>query len=461
MKKNSNSDLKQIILSPNSKEQSEFNSPNPQSHAIMPINSQNWIETKMSNFNSMKNFQTKKPIKSSESKNEALLNKKINKPTKKEPKSERYSPCPEKNYPESLNFQSSQNKLKDSKFFKNDSRAFVSSLIRQYIKDEFNKQTKKNEDQNNKCSLILGDQRALIINNLINPQFINQNSNRRSNSKVENTENKNRSNSKNKEEVNFLFKKRNPSANIEAVQALHAFQKNNEKLMKQDSGKKINNNEVEKENISNIKVNDSITNEREELIRYNKAYYQKNKEFPPTTLEYYQFIKLIGKGAFGAVTLAIHKLTGKHVAIKSIEKDCLKDEFSRKKVIREITILKKIRHSNIIRLLEVFQSEKHVLIVMEYADKGDLLHYIKSKKKIPEEEAKLIFKQIVYGLAHLHSRNVLHRDIKPDNILLDSEGGIKICDFGVSKVVNKNEYINDQCGTPAYIAPEIITNEVI
>lgn len=147
------------------------------------------------------------------------------------------------------------------------------------------------------------------------------------------------------------------------------------------------------------------------------------------------------------------------MAIKTIEKEFLKDEYSKKKLLREIYILKKIKHVNVIRILEVFETEKQVLIVMEHAGGGDLLHYVKKKKFLPEKEARTIFRQIVYGLAHIHSRSVLHRDIKLDNILLDSDGGVKICDFGVSKIIDKACAINDQCGTPAYIAPEIITNE--
>jgi serine/threonine protein kinase len=70
-----------------------------------------------------------------------------------------------------------------------------------------------------------------------------------------------------------------------------------------------------------------------------------------------------------------------------------------------------------------------------------------------------MFKQIVYGLAHCHCRSVLHRDIKLDNILMDNEGSIKICDFGVSRLINKGQIIQEQCGTPAYLAPEIIADE--
>ncbi len=209
-----------------------------------------------------------------------------------------------------------------------------------------------------------------------------------------------------------------------------------------------------------VRFNDAVGQEREKLIQYNRMYFSQNGEFPETTLEYYKMVKLIGKGAFGKVALAIHKLTGKYVAIKTIEKDHLKDEFSRRKVLREIYIMKKIKHVNVIRLLEVFESAKQVLMVMEYAGGGDLLHYVRQKKYLTEAEARPIFRQVVYGLAHIHSRNVLHRDIKLDNILLDGEGGVKICDFGVSKIIDKHKSINDQCGTPAYIAPEIISNLV-
>ena len=101
-------------------------------------------------------------------------------------------------------------------------------------------------------------------------------------------------------------------------------------------------------------------------------------------------------------------------------------------------ILKKIHHSNIIRLLEVFESTKHFFIVMEYAGQGDLLHYVKSKRRLKEPEAKFIFKQIVYGLGHCNCRSVLHRDIKLDNVLLDNEKGVKLCDFGVSKIISKH-----------------------
>jgi serine/threonine protein kinase len=81
-----------------------------------------------------------------------------------------------------------------------------------------------------------------------------------------------------------------------------------------------------------ITLNESIVGEREKIIKFIKAYIKRHNEIPPTTLDYYKFVKLIGKGAFGKVTLGIHKLTGKYVAIKTIDKSYMKDEYSRRKV---------------------------------------------------------------------------------------------------------------------------------
>ena len=97
-------------------------------------------------------------------------------------------------------------------------------------------------------------------------------------------------------------------------------------------------------------------------------------------------------------------------------------------------------------------------MVMEYAGGGDLYHLVKKSGHLTEDETKYIFKNIALGVAHCHCRSVLHRDIKLDNILLDGEGGVKICDFGVSRLVTLNELIQEQCGTPAYLAPEMSCN---
>lgn len=212
----------------------------------------------------------------------------------------------------------------------------------------------------------------------------------------------------------------------------------------------------------NINMTKSIVGDRENLIKFLKPYVKKHNEVPETTLDFYKIDKVIGKGAFGKVILGVHKLTGKNVAIKTIEKSYMNGEteqFSRRKVFQEIYILKKIRHSNVIRLLEVFESTNHLLMVMEYAGGGDLLQHVKGQGRLSELDARIFFRQILYGLGHCHCRSVLHRDVKLDNILIGNSGQVKICDFGVSKIISNNKKIFEQCGTPAYIAPEIISDK--
>lgn len=112
------------------------------------------------------------------------------------------------------------------------------------------------------------------------------------------------------------------------------------------------------------------------------------------------------------------------------------------------------------RLYESFEIDSHIVYVMEVCGGGDLLTFVRRRRKLNEDQAKFIFRQIINGLKYVHSKGVLHRDIKLDNILLTSEGDVKICDFGVSKIVqNKNLVMEDQCGTPAYIAPEVFSGK--
>lgn len=122
-------------------------------------------------------------------------------------------------------------------------------------------------------------------------------------------------------------------------------------------------------------------------------------------------------------------------------------------------MLKRTRHKNIVRLYEYFETEKHILFVIELCAGGDLLNYVRRRRRLKEDVAKCLFKQIIESLAYCHSKNIVHRDIKLDNILLDSNGRVKICDFGVGKIVKKGEKMVEQCGTPAYIAPEILKDE--
>jgi len=207
--------------------------------------------------------------------------------------------------------------------------------------------------------------------------------------------------------------------------------------------------------IENVKKLNYIK-DREQIITYIKNYFRENGKEPETKTNFYRVGRSLGKGAFGKVNLGMHKLTGKLVAIKSINKKCFTSKESKRKVMQEYSILKNLRHPNVIRLYESFESAKHILIVTELCTGGDLANYVRKEKRLSESKAKLVTKKILEGLAHCHSRRVLHRDIKLDNVLLNADGELKICDFGVSQIIREGEKMTEQCGTLAYIAPEII-----
>jgi len=178
-----------------------------------------------------------------------------------------------------------------------------------------------------------------------------------------------------------------------------------------------------------------------------------------TNAEFYRAGKMLGRGAFGKVNLGMHKLTRKLVAIKSINKEYLSEEKQRNKVMHEVGILLRLRHESVVKLYETFETGRHIMLVMELCAGGDLLNFVRKRKKLTEETAKILFKQIIDGLGYIHSKQIIHRDIKLDNILLDGKGLVKIADFGVSKLVQKGETMREHSGTPAYIAPEIIKDK--
>jgi serine/threonine-protein kinase NIM1 len=199
--------------------------------------------------------------------------------------------------------------------------------------------------------------------------------------------------------------------------------------------------------------------ERENLLKIVKNCFAINVPLI-TTADFYKLGKQLGKGTFGKVYQGIHKLSGLKVAVKAIEKSYMQDERTRKKVLQEVYIMNKIHDKNVIRLLELFESPKHLMIVLEYAGGGDLLQLLRTRGRLSEQEARPIFKQVIDAVMACHKEDIIHRDIKLDNILLNEEMTlIKLCDFGVSRIAKFGFKINEQCGTPAYLAPEIIVNE--
>ena len=198
-------------------------------------------------------------------------------------------------------------------------------------------------------------------------------------------------------------------------------------------------------------------NEKEKLSKFIKDYYKKNGIYPDTQKNFYLYGRQIGHGAFGKDNIALHVASGRLVAIKTFNKKNLKKKNARQKIKNEIEMLSRLRHPFISQILDSFESDTHIFIVMEYIC-GDLLGFIRKRGKLSETVSKIIFKQLIEGLKYIHHKKIVHRDIKLDNILIDLTNTIKICDFGVSRRISGDEVMHEHCGTPAYIAPEIFEN---
>ncbi|KAF9418307.1 hypothetical protein HW555_004840 [Spodoptera exigua] len=172
-------------------------------------------------------------------------------------------------------------------------------------------------------------------------------------------------------------------------------------------------------------------------------------------MECYVVISFIGEGSFGRVFKAKHKETDAVVALKVIRKKgrSVKDL---KNLRQECDIQRQLKHPNIIRMIDSFDTDSELVVVTEYAEKE--LHSILAKEGcLNEDKVKKITWDLVSALYYLHSHRVLHRDLKPQNVLLDSSGRAKLCDFGLARIMtNATHILTSIKGTPLYMAPELI-----
>ncbi|XP_001359986.3 serine/threonine-protein kinase MARK2 [Drosophila pseudoobscura] len=168
----------------------------------------------------------------------------------------------------------------------------------------------------------------------------------------------------------------------------------------------------------------------------------------------YKIVKTLGKGNFAKVKLAVHIPTGREVAIKVIDKTQLNTS-ARQKLYREVRIMKLLNHPNIVRLFQVIESERSLYLVMEYASRGELFDHLVKHGRMRERDARVIFRQLVSAIQYCHSKFVVHRDLKAENLLLDQHMNIKIADFGFGNTFDPNAQLETFCGSPPYAAPEL------
>jgi 5'-AMP-activated protein kinase, catalytic alpha subunit len=172
--------------------------------------------------------------------------------------------------------------------------------------------------------------------------------------------------------------------------------------------------------------------------------------------------KTLGEGTFGEVKLAVHTPTNERVAAKVLEKSRIKTIADVKRVSREIRILKRVRHDNVIHLYEVLDTPNAIYFITESCDGGELFDYIVRHQRLLEPQAAFFFRQLVEGVSYLHTQDVTHRDLKPENLLLQSSRHgwrLKIIDFGLSNTHEGNRMLQTACGSPCYAAPEMIAGK--
>ncbi|CAM0907551.1 unnamed protein product [Alopecurus aequalis] len=176
----------------------------------------------------------------------------------------------------------------------------------------------------------------------------------------------------------------------------------------------------------------------------------------------YELGRTIGEGTFAKVRFAKNMESGDHVAIKILDKAKVQKHRLVEQIRREICTMKLIQHPNVVRLHEVMGSKARIFIVLEYVTGGELHDIIVDRGSLKDDEARKYFQQLINAVDYCHSRGVYHRDLKIENLLLDTAGNLKVSDFGLSAIseqVKADGLLHTTCGTPNYVAPEVIEDK--
>jgi len=178
---------------------------------------------------------------------------------------------------------------------------------------------------------------------------------------------------------------------------------------------------------------------------------------PCNSVDDFQVDRILGTGSFGRVNLAIHKKTGAVCALKCLSKSQVLKTKQVMHIKAEKAILELINFPFIVPLFGTFQDKDTIYLVLEYVVGGEFFTHLRNAGRFTEETSKFYAAQIVLTFEFLHSKDIIYRDLKPENLLLDKNGNCKITDFGFAKIIDHRTYT--LCGTPDYLAPEIILNK--
>ena len=181
------------------------------------------------------------------------------------------------------------------------------------------------------------------------------------------------------------------------------------------------------------------------------------KKIPSFKINDYNIGDTIRILPFGRVKTAKYKKNNELIALKILNKSSIIKANQKPHIYNEFKILQTIEHPSIISFLSLNQDEKYMYFAFEFIPGGELFNLLKVENKFPLEKAQFYAGQIVFVLEYLHSKNIIYRNLKPENILINKNGYLKITDFELSKNIEDRTYT--MCGTPGYLAPEIILNK--
>lgn len=177
----------------------------------------------------------------------------------------------------------------------------------------------------------------------------------------------------------------------------------------------------------------------------------------------YELSRTIGSGTFSKVKLGKDCETQQACAIKIIDIEQLVRENLNEQLLREISLMKVLRHNNIVELLDVIRTPNHIYLVLELLTGGELFNRLTEEKRFSEDVARNYFHQLVAAVMYCHRKGVAHRDLKPENLLLSADGVLKISDFGLSNLQRSSQsgtnMLQTVCGTPNYVAPEVLKEQ--